>query len=135
MYAVTLILFLVRMSMAITNHLPRHASTHSSSNFLARTSIQVSFDLSSFVSVSSNSQPMVKASSTAFDPRLAMNWAKSLFPSLFCSFAKARSSSQVHIRELQIGVFFAKRLTPNRRKSRDIFPAVFFVVVLHVLNV
>ena len=92
--ALTSIPFLVRMSMAIANHLPTHPSTHCSSNFFARTSIRVSFDLSGFFSASSNSQPTVKASLTAFDPRLAMHSAKSLFPSLFCSFANARSSSR-----------------------------------------
>ena len=91
------IAFLARISFAIASQRLLHPSTHSSSNFWYKISILAHFDRRNF-SVSFISQPTVKASSTALLPRLAMNSAKSLLPSFFCSFAKTRSSNRVFIR-------------------------------------
>ena len=117
-------LFRVRVSSATSNHSPLQLAIHGPSRALCSISILVICFLFNFSSASSISHPTWLASSTTLLPLLAINCAKSSFPSFICREARARSSS------LDFIPFATTSLDTSKILRRGAFLFLVFLAVL-----
>ena len=81
-------------SSAAVTHLPSHPSVHSPAISSCNNSMRLFLERLYLDSASANSFASCSASSTALFPLFAMNSAKELFPSRFCTTAKWTSSTR-----------------------------------------